>query len=214
MPLQPLLPIHTVAERYSGRCACYHLRPHSCSLADSDPEGGSRGHKENADHTHEAFLIRVWFAGFLQGGGKYGGELLWPLRKCRELLEALAETDMQGLAPEHPQGYSLLPVFTNSPPSSCWLTPAQWQQFLARRQRHNPGSSLSLLYLPDKPPARSLSMVQASSLKPTDGIRWLSGPERLAIMGFASDWMRPTLQRLKLPATPLCRKSWNGSPGS
>ncbi|WP_258869408.1 DNA cytosine methyltransferase [Aquitalea aquatica] len=77
------------------------------------------------------------------------------------------------------------------PPLSCWLTPAQWQQFLARRQRNNPDSSLSLHYLPDKPPVRSLSMAQASLLKPTDGVRWLSGPERLAIMGFASDWMRP-----------------------
>ncbi len=117
-------------------------------------------------------------------------------------------------SPQNAVAYSLLPVFASIPPSSCWLTPAQWQLFLARRQRNNPGSSLSLHYLPDKPPARSLSMVQASSLKPTDGIRWLSGPERLSIMGFALDWMRPTLQRLRLPATPLCRKSWNGSPGS
>jgi hypothetical protein len=78
-----------------------------------------------------------------------------------------------------------------SPPSSCWLTPAQWQLFLARRQRNNPGSSLSLHDLPDKLPARSLSMVQASLLKPTDEIRWQTGPERLSIMGFASDWMRP-----------------------
>ena len=100
------------------------------------------------------------------------------------------------------------------PPSSCWPTPAQWQLFLARRQRNNASSNLSLHYLPDKLPPKSLSVVQVSSLKPTDGVRWLSGPERLSIMGFASDWMRPTLQRLKLPVTPLCRKSWNGSPGS
>ena len=60
------------------------------------------------------------------------------------------------------------------PPSSCWLTPAQWQQFLVRRQRNNPDSSLSLHYLPDKPPARSLSMAQASA----QADRWGSMAER------------------------------------
>lgn len=46
----------------------------------------------------------------------------------------------------------------------------------------------------------STSRVEISSLLPTHGIRWLSGRERLSIMGFAADWMRPTLARLS------CRK--------
>lgn len=49
------------------------------------------------------------------------------------------------------------------------------------------------------------------SVSPTHGIRWLSGKERLTMMGFAWDWMRPTLQRLRLPEMPSVRKSQNGS---
>ena len=45
---------------------------------------------------------------------------------------------------------------------------------------------------------------------PDVGIRWLSGKERLNIMGFAADWMRPTLQKLGLLETPLYLKLHNG----
>jgi hypothetical protein len=47
-----------------------------------------------------------------------------------------------------------------------------------------------------------------SLLRKTDGVRWLSGTERLKYMGFAGDWMAPTLRRLMPPATrfvPLLR---------
>jgi hypothetical protein len=39
----------------------------------------------------------------------------------------------------------------------------------------------------------------------------VNGSERLTIKSFASDWMRPTLQKLMLPEIPLCRKSHGGS---
>lgn len=44
MAFQPLLPIYTVAERYSGSGVRYRLRTHPCVLADHHREGGSRGH--------------------------------------------------------------------------------------------------------------------------------------------------------------------------
>jgi hypothetical protein len=71
---------------------------------------------------------------------------------------------------------------------------------------------LPILYWQTKQAHKSLWAVPLSSLNRTDGIRWLSGSERLKMMGFASDWMRPTLQRLSLPETPSLRKSRNGLP--
>lgn len=104
------------------------------------------------------------------------------------------------------------------PPSSCWLTPRQWKQYLqrlARSRGHGPRMhGLPILYWQTKLAHKSLWAVQLSSLTRTDGIRWLSGSERLKMMGFASDWMRPTLQRLSLPETPSLRKSRNGLPKS
>lgn len=101
------------------------------------------------------------------------------------------------------------------PPSSCWLMPDQWTAFLARRKRNKLASAsrdgLTLPYLLAAHPAKSTSAVLASSLSRTDGVRWLSGAERLSIMGFARDWMRPTLQKLKVPETPSVRRSRSGS---
>ncbi len=114
--------------------------------------------------------------------------------------------------------YSWSQVIDKCPPSSSWLTPRQWTQYLQRLNRsaglgrRMPG--LPILYWPTESPHRSLWAVPLSSLTRTDGIRWLSGSERLKMMGFASDWMRPTLQRLSVPEMPLLRRWRSGSGGS
>jgi hypothetical protein len=100
------------------------------------------------------------------------------------------------------------------PPWSCWLTPRQWTQYLQRLARssgHGPRMhGLPILYWREQQPHKSLWAAHLSSLSRTDGVRWLSGSERLKMMGFASDWMRPTLRRLSLPETPSLRRSRNG----
>ncbi|MFC3875586.1 DNA cytosine methyltransferase [Neisseria musculi] len=106
----------------------------------------------------------------------------------------------------------LVPDWEKCPPLSLWLTPDQLTDRPARRQQIAPGRTHTQLYLQASPAGRiSTSRVATSALLPTDGVRWLSGGERLQIMGFAKDWMRPTLQKLGLPETPLCRKSHVGS---
>jgi DNA-cytosine methyltransferase len=119
--------------------------------------------------------------------------------------------------PQQRRRILLVAGYRRMPPSSCWLTPRQWTQYLQRLSRSNghgrrmPG--LPILYWPRKPDPRSLWAVPLSSLTRTDGIRWLSGSERLRMMGFASDWMRPTLRRLSLPETPLLCRSRSGLGG-
>ena len=120
-------------------------------------------------------------------------------------------------SPRHAAGFSWLRVLESSPPWSCWLTPQQWKQYLLRLHRsksHGPRiHGQPVLYLPMRH-ARSPLVVKLSLLMRTDGVRWLSGSERLRIAGFASEWMRPTLQKLGVPEMPLCRKSRSGSPES
>lgn len=110
--------------------------------------------------------------------------------------------------------YSWSPVIDACPPSSSWLTPRQWTQYLQRLNRSTGHAQrmhgLPILYWPAKPDPRSLWAVPLSSLTRTDGVRWLSGSERLRMMGFASDWMRPTLQRLSVPEMPLLRRWRSG----
>lgn len=119
-------------------------------------------------------------------------------------------------SPNNVVEYSWSQVIDACPPWSCWLTPRQWKQYLQRLSRstgHGPRMhGLPILYWQTKPAPKSLWAVPLSSLTRTDGIRWLSGSERLKMMGFASDWMRPTLQKLSLPETPSSRKSHNGLP--
>ena len=135
---------------------------------------------------------------------------MWDFGEC--LMLSISES------PSNVVAYSWLPVIDECPPWSCWLTPRQWKQYLQRLARSN-GHALRMHGLPilcwqTMQAPKSLWAAPLSSLSRTDGIRWLSGSERLKMMGFASDWMRPTLQRLSLPETPLLRKSRNGSPES
>jgi len=131
---------------------------------------------------------------------------MWDFGEC--LMLNISES------PSNVAEYSWSQVIDECPPSSSWLTPRQWTQYLQRLARSNghaprmPG--LPILYWQTKPVPKSLWAVPLLSLTRTDGIRWLSGSERLRMMGFASDWMRPTLRRLSLPETPLLRRSRSG----
>lgn len=118
-------------------------------------------------------------------------------------------------APADVVGFSWSRVLDATPHSSLWLTPRQWRQYLARLSRNGSHGQrlhgLGILYVPQVPLHRYVSAVSLLLLTRTDGIRWLSGSERLKIMGFASDWMRPTLRRLGVPEMPLPLRSRNGS---
>ena len=134
---------------------------------------------------------------------------MWDFGEC--LMLNISES------PSNVVEYSWSQVIDKCPPSSSWLTPRQWTQYLQRLNRssgHAPRMpGLPILYWQTKPLPKSLWAVPLSSLTRTDGIRWLSGSERLRMMGFASDWMRPTLQRLLVPETPLLRRSRSGLGG-
>ncbi|HGO7170305.1 TPA: DNA cytosine methyltransferase, partial [Neisseria meningitidis] len=97
------------------------------------------------------------------------------------------------------------------PPMSLWLTPAQLESYLARLTRAGCKSRM-VLCLEGFPMEPLTAQAQIFSLRPTDGVRWLSGKERLTMMGFSSEWMRPTLRRLKLRETPSVRRSHAGLP--
>lgn len=131
---------------------------------------------------------------------------MWDFGEC--LMLNISESPSSVVA------YSWSPVIDRCPPWSCWLTPRQWTQYLQRLARssgHAPRMhGLPILCWQTTPQGESLWAAPLSSLSRTDGIRWLSGSERLKMMGFASDWMRPTLQRLSLAETPLCRKLRSG----
>ena len=114
-------------------------------------------------------------------------------------------------SPQNAAAYSWSQVWESCPRWTLWVMPDQWRAYLARRSRAAPGRTLNLRCLQVSPTGQvSTSRVEISSLLPTHGIRWLSGRERLSIMGFAADWMRPTLARLELPETPSVRRSHNG----
>ena len=112
--------------------------------------------------------------------------------------------------PRHAAEYSWSLDWANSRHSALWLTPGQWDTYLARlaRLKKNP----TILCLQASPFRVSTAAARTLSQSPTVGIRWLSGSERLQIMGFSSDWMRPTLRKLGLRETPSARKSPAGLP--
>lgn len=145
-----------------------------------------------------------------QSSGPLRNAGMWDAGEC--LMLNISES------PSNVVAYSWSQVIDECPPSSCWLTLRQWKQYLQRLARSSGHGQrmhgLPILYWQTKQAHKSLWAVQLSSLTRTDGIRWLSGSERLKMMGFASDWMRPTLQRLSLPETPSLRKSRNGLPKS
>ena len=97
-------------------------------------------------------------------------------------------------------GSSWLRVLDAIPHWSCWVTPVQWNRYLARLGRSKSHGSrmdtLPILYWPPTPAPESVWVVRISSVMPDDGMRWLSGPERLRLMGFPWDWTMSTGIRL------------------
>lgn len=113
-------------------------------------------------------------------------------------------------SPKNAVEYSWSQVLENTHHLALWLTWGQWIAFLARLNRNRAGRTHTIRYWQGLAHPPSTSIVPISSLCQTDGVRWLSGSERLSMMGFAKDWMRPTLHRLGLRETPSVRKSHSG----
>lgn len=88
----------------------------------------------------------------------------------------------------------------------------QLESFLNRLKRMEADPIIRCLE--ELPVPRLSGVVRILSSSETDGVRWLSGRERLKIMGFDSEWMRPTMRRLRLPETPSVRRSRAGLPKS
>ena len=121
-------------------------------------------------------------------------------------------------SPKNAKGFSWSAVLEKCPPLSCYLTPLQWSQYLARLHRSSshggkPMTGLGILYSRKTSTHASLLAMSFSLLRKTDSIRWLTGRECLKRQGFPSEWMRPTLRRLSLPGTLSAPKSQLGSLG-
>lgn len=136
--------------------------------------------------------------------------IMWDSQECLTL--NISES------PKAVAEFSWSQVLDDTPPSSSWLTPDQWNQYLSRLVRNGSQNRrvlglAILLQLQTSTKAKTLASTWAvnfSLLRKEDGIRWLSGPERLAYMGFAKDWMRGTLKRLMPQATQYPPRLENG----
>lgn len=120
---------------------------------------------------------------------------MWDFGEC--LTAVISES------PKNAVEYSWSQVLENTRHLALWLTWGQWNAFLARLNRNRAGRTHTIRYWQGSAHPPSTSIVPISSLYQTDGVRWLSGSERLSMMGFAKDWMRPTLLRLGLREMPL-----------
>jgi len=111
---------------------------------------------------------------------------IWDSGEC--LMLAISESPRLAVA------FSWWRVLDAIPPWTSWLTPHQWKDYLlrvlrARSMRHRAGG-LAILLRRGTRRAGSVSAARFSSLRRTDGVRWLSGSESLKYMGFPGDWMR------------------------
>jgi len=145
---------------------------------------------------------------FRQSSQNYPNAGMWDSGECLTL--NISES------PKSAAAFSWSRVLDDTQAPSFYLTPGQWNRYLHRLARTGSQNKrilgLAILLrlqtsLTDAP-AGSIWAVNFSLLRKTDGVRWLSGPERLRYMGFAADWMRPTLKRLMPQGThspPLWR---------
>ena len=147
---------------------------------------------------------------FKQSSAKLPNAVMWDSRECWML--NISES------PKNAAGYSWSQVIKNIPASHSWLTPGQWNRYLHRLARTGSQNrrmlGLAILWRHQinctNKTAGSILAMSFSLLRRTDGIRWLSGAERLSYMGFPSDWMEPTLKKLMPPAMPCPRPWQNG----
>lgn len=140
--------------------------------------------------------------------GNLPNAVMWDSGEC--LMLNISES------PKNAVAYSWSRVLDATPQWTSWLTAHQWNQYLHRLARAGSQSRrmLGLAILLRRPTnttdaaPESTWALSFSLLRKGDGIRWLSGPERLKYMGFPADWMRPTLKRLTLREThypPHCK---------
>lgn len=125
---------------------------------------------------------------------------IWGTGEC--LMLGISES------PQNAVEYSWSQVIDSAHPLSLWLTVDQIITYQARLARA--GKMPTLLCLQGLQTDVLISREPISALSEADGVRWLSGPERLKMMGFAKDWMRPTLQRLGLRVMPSVRQPHAG----
>lgn len=121
-------------------------------------------------------------------------------------------------SPKNAADFSWSRVLDDSPAWTSWLTPGQWHRYLLRLGRTGSQNKRMLgLAILLRPRTNTISALRGSTwavnfslLRKMDGVRWLSGPERLRYMGFAADWMQPTLSKLMRPGMPSLPRWQNG----
>lgn len=154
--------------------------------------------------TLQACSIQTMAKTFRKSSSPLPNAGMWDFGAC--LMQHISES------PRHAAAFSWSQVWERSPQSGLWLTPGQLESFLNRLKRMEADPIIRCLE--ELPVPRLSGVVRILSLSETDGVRWLSGRERLKIMGFDSEWMRPTMRRLGLPETPSVRRSRAGLPKS
>lgn len=106
-------------------------------------------------------------------------------------------------------------VLDATPPSSSYLTRKQWRQYLARLSRSRSHGarwgSLPILKQRQTQRGESILVQRFSCVKKTEGIRWLSGKEALAYMGFPRDWIAKTGLKVTRRAMQLSLHAHNTS---
>lgn len=136
--------------------------------------------------------IRTIAATLKRSSGPLPNAIMWDREGCLTL--NISES------PRNAAAFSWSRVLDAHPQPSSWLTPDSWNLYLARLDRSQSHGSrmLGLPILCKRRTRRvdSLWVLPFSLLTRTDGIRTLSGSERLALQGFEKDWMTPTLRKL------------------
>lgn len=128
-----------------------------------------------------------------------------------------ADCSMRNISecPRNVVAWSWSQVLDECPHPSSWLTPGQWNRYLARLVRNKTpeevihGQVILLRRRTNTTDATAALtwVVKPLLLKRTDGVRLLSGAERLSYMGFPRDWMHKTLSRL-MPQAIHSRPQW------
>lgn len=144
---------------------------------------------------------------FKRSLGRLPNAVTWDQRGC--WMRSISECPRSGA------DWSWSRVLDVTPHASSWLTPGQWSRYLARLRRAKSAGELmrGLAILLRRrintgDAAHGLiSALRFSWLRRTDGVRMLTGPERLSYMGFPRDWMSAILSRL-MPQGTQFRLRW------
>jgi len=119
-------------------------------------------------------------------------------------------------SPRHVVESSLSAVLDDIPHETSWMTPHNWKLYLLRLLRSKSHASrahrLSILLRLNSTGYKSVWVVRFSSLKRTDGVRWLSGKEALRLMGFPADWITKICTSITQREMPSSLPWQNGLP--